>query len=174
MFLLVLAHLGSPGQRAVKRWLLLLLSHILSSMHFVLQMSHRFFSGHLLYPSVHHAFIPGLILASFTNSFSDCWTLQFQGWYFDQIFCANQWVHVQYLSFYFLYVTGFLAQGGHKSEKTWKPGMLMKFSEPGMLMEFSENSVQPHNFSTFEYLRKTTVDSVNSIIMISESSEPVH
>jgi len=42
-------------------------------------------------------------------------------------------------------------------------------------MEFSGNSVQPHNFSTFEYLRKTTVtvDSVNSIIMISESSEPV-
>jgi len=172
MFLLVLAHLGSPGQRAVKRWLLLLLSHILSSMHFVLQMSHRFFSGHLLYPSVHHAFIPGLILASFTNIFHTAGLCNFTAGTLTRFFVPIS--GSMFRTWPFLYVTGFLAQGGHKSEKTWKPGILREFSEPGILMEFSGNSVQPHNFSTFKYLRKTTVDSVNSIIMISESSEPVH
>jgi len=54
-------------------------------------------------------------------------------------------------------------EGGHK------PGTLREFSEPGKLGEFSGKN---YNFSTIEYLRKTTVDWVNRILMISGSSEP--
>jgi len=58
--------------------------------------------------------------------------------------------------------------------------MHREFSEPGNVMEFPGNSVPPPGkiitnkiiFSTIEYLHKTIVDWVNTIITISESSDP--
>ena len=121
MFLLVPAHPGNPGQRAIKQWLLLLLLfHILSSMNSFCRCHIVFFSGHLLYPSVHHAFIPGLILASFTNIFHTAGLCNFTAGTLTRFFVPIS--GSLFCTWPFLYVTGFLAQGGHKSEKnleTW-------------------------------------------------------
>jgi len=47
-----------------------------------------------------------------------------------------------------------------------KPGILRELSESGKLREFCGTSGKNYNKSTIEYLRKTTVDWVNRIIMI--------